>query len=540
MTRPSLLLTLALLAIGCGSGSTAASGDGGPPRDAGADRGLEGGAAPAAATCGTTMTTHGPVNGEKSQTTCAYEGIPYAAPPTGDQRWKPTQPPPAWTTPRPSAPGSGCPQVASDFGTASTDEDCLFLNVWTPPPLHSSPLEWGAPRPTMVFVHGGAFDFGSGTFGLYTGNIVVTLNYRLGPFSFLSNAALRGEDAHGSAGNYGILDQIAAFEWVHDNIAAFGGDPSNVTIFGESAGGTSMFVHLASPLSKGLFSHVMIESGWAPLGYAALPQATADSQGATFATAVGCTDAGTLLSCMRAKSAADVLSVVYSGSSLDPTSIVTWFPVIDGYAIPVDPIHAIVSGSFSKVPTLLGNNADEGRLFLFLDPPTSQSEYLAYEEAQYPGHGSAIVAEYPVSSYAGSYFDAASAVLTDSQFVCPARTVARAITATGTANWRYDFTHAIDFIVGGLGAFHGSELLFVFGNSLDGSRLQPDELPLSKAMMGYWGTMASSGNPNGAGRFAWPNYQMSTEPEIDLDLMESTVTELESSQCDFWDSITTL
>jgi para-nitrobenzyl esterase len=535
-----LFLLPSLFALACGSSTSAP--DAGGKDTSSSDGPFDG---PPAAACGQTMTTYGPVLGQKSGKTCAYEGIPFAAPPTGDLRWKAPQPPKPWTTPRPSTFGSGCPQSGSPFGDASTDEDCLYLNVWTPPPQKTSPLTWGKPRPAMVFVYGGGFVYGSGSYPLYDGthlaastdNIVVTIDYRLGPFGFLSNPALRAEDPHGSAGDYGIMDQIAAFQWVKDNIEAFGGDPQNVTIFGESAGGSSMFIHLASPLSKGLFEHVIIESGWAPYDKAALSQSSADTQGAAFATAVGCVEDSTLLTCMRGKSAAAILAQVPSLLQLTVTTGFSWMPVLDGYAIPKDPISAITSGSLNHVPTLLGNNADEGRLFLFTAPPTNATTYLALEEGLVPGHGAEIVAEYPIASYGGSYLDASAAALTDSQFLCPTRKVARGLLASGVPTYRYDFTHAISFLITGLGAFHGSELPFVFGNKLDGVALQPDEEGLSRSMMGYWGAMAASGDPNRPDRFAWPKYTLPTEPEIVLDLKASTVTELEKVQCDFWEGL---
>jgi para-nitrobenzyl esterase len=449
-----------------------------------------------------------------------------------------------WKTPRPSKLGSGCPQLASPLGTtASIDEDCLFLNVWTPAGSTTSSL------PVMVFVHGGGFLTGSGGDSLYdgtklataTGHVIVTLNYRLGPFGFLSNAPLRSEaGAHGSAGNYGILDQIAAFQWVKENIASFGGDASSVTIFGESAGGTSMFVHLASPLTKGLFSHMMIESGWAPYSAAALPQTYADGFGATFAMALGCNDAANLLSCLRAKPVTNILNASpVNSAGLTDANGVDWFPVVDGYAIPKEPISSIVAGSFHQVPTLLGNNGNEGTLFLYMSPPTDNASYTAYEESQYPGHGAAIVAEYPISAYGGSYLNASAAALADGTFLCPARKVARAIAASGMPTYRYAFDHAAASIpIPSLGAFHGSELLFVFGNPLEGLfGLQANEVPLSDAMMGYWGAMAKSGDPNDGGRFEWPKYATPKEEEIVLDLKMSTVDGLEKTQCDFWDGL---
>jgi para-nitrobenzyl esterase len=498
--------------------------------------------------CPVTSTSSGPVQGAltvPSQTTCAYEGIPYAAPPVGALRWKAPVAPTPWSTPRPSAFGSACPQLAS-WGEASVDEDCLYLNVWAPVPRAASAA------PVMVFVHGGGFIGEAGDLGVWdganlattTGNIVLTINYRLGPFGFLSNPALRAEDPHGSAGDYGILDQIAAFQWVHDNIAAFGGDPTKVTIFGESAGATSMFVHLASPVSKGLFSRVIVESGFAlPAwnGAAAKSQALADSMGASFAAALGCTDPGTLLSCLRAAAVQDALGALAIPGSPSSLSVWPWFPVIDGYVLPTDPIQAIASGTFNEVPTLLGNNRNEGTLTFYGNAPTDDASYLADAEALAPGHGAAVVAEYPIASYSGSYFDAASAMVTDGRFLCPTRRVARGIAASGTPTFRYDFTHVItDCTDHGLGAFHSAELLFVFGNGLPcggTATLLPSEVPLSQAIMGYWGTMASTGNPNGGGLFMWPQYDTTTETEIVLDLTQSTEMQYEKAQCDFWDSL---
>jgi para-nitrobenzyl esterase len=529
------LVALALVQLACGStgSNVSGGGDAGHP-DSGANDATPPDTAPSG--CATVKTDDGPVEGAPSGSTCSYEGIPYAAPPTDSLRWKPPQPASPWTTPRPSAPGSACPQNASPFGIVSSDEDCLYLNVWTPP-------ETKDPKPVMVFVHGGSFIYGTGTLPLYdgtklataTGSVVVTLNYRLGALGFLSNSALRAEDpSNPTAGDYGILDQIAAFEWVQKNIAAFGGSPLNVTIFGESAGGTSMFVHLASPKSKGLFERVIVESGAAADGYVAIPETVADGLGGDFATAVGCTDAATLLTCLRGVSVATILGQTPTGSLGG-----TWWPVTDGVVIPTEPMTVFAAGSFTKVPTLLGNNKNEGTLFTYEDPPTDATSYEALENSYFPGNGAAIVAQYPISSYGGSYFEAASDAQTDGVFLCPTRKVARAIAKSGTPVFRYDFDHAINYpLIPNLGAFHGSELLFVFGNTLVGfSGLAADEVPLSHEMMAYWGHMAAGGNPNSAGAFMWPAYQLTTEPEIVLDLTLSTETELKATQCDFWDSI---
>jgi para-nitrobenzyl esterase len=525
------------LACGCGSSKSAAPADagsdappleGGLPGDAGSDTSVS---------CSVVQTAGGPVQGQPAGAGCSYMGIPFAAPPVGALRWKPPQPAMPWTSPRPSQAASGCPQTMSAFGQPSMDEDCLYLNVWMPP---SPP----AKAPVMVFVHGGGFNYGSGTFPLYDGTklaaaanaIVVTINYRLGFLGFLANPALRAEDPnHPSAGNYGIEDQIAAFQWVKANAAAFGGDPANMTIFGESAGGTSMFVHLVSPKSQGLFAHMMIESGWAAYGSGAATRTAADQIGAKLATALGCNDPAMLLSCLRGQSPSAILTATPMLAEAYPA-----VPNIDGYVLPDDPMKLLASGTFNKVPTLVGTNKNEGTLFVtppFGNPPTDATTFQAEADVLFPGHGAAIAAQYPASSFGGSYGTTAAEALTDGWFVCPARRVARACATAGVGAFRYEFSHAINFLIQGLGAFHGSELLFVFGNSITGATLQANELPLSQEMMAYWGAMSANGDPNGGGQFAWPKYDTTAEANIVLDLMLSTETALKKTQCDFWDTL---
>jgi para-nitrobenzyl esterase len=550
MQRAPWPLLLCAWAMGCSpsgasSADTTAVADAGPAGDAVAAADVE-----APPTCPLVQTAGGPVLGAASGAGCSYLGIPYAAPPQGALRWKPPAPAATWTTPRPSAAASPCPQQSSLFGVASTTEDCLYVNVW----VGANPGEPAPPsRPVMVFVHGGGFVWGLGSWPLYdgtklanaTGAVIVTLNYRLGPFGFLSSAALRAEDgAHPSAGNYGIEDQIAAFAWVKKNAAAFGGDASNVTIFGQSAGATSMLVHLTSPKSKGLFERVIVESAWTPYGSGTLPQATADQGGAALAQALGCTSASVLLSCLRGKSAADVLAAVPTkGGGLSAVGV-DWLPVVDGFVLPDDPMQLFARGAFNKVPTVLGTNKNEGTLFVYfmtppmdMNPPVDPASYEALEDSVSPGHGAAIVAEYPVSSFQGSYKAAAAEALGDGAFVCGTRRVARGLAAAGVATFRYDFTHAIDFAISGLGAFHASELPFVFGNPLLTTGLASDELPLSSAFTSYWGSMAAHGDPNGPDRFAWPTYSVPDETQLVLDLGISTESAFKKEKCDFWDSL---
>ncbi len=485
--------------------------------------------------------------GGDSRDACTYLGIPFAAPPTGDLRWKPPQPAAAWTTPRPSAAASSCPQTSSQLGQASTDEDCLYLDVWVP----SAPA--AAARPVMVFVHGGGFAIGAGTVPLYdgtklanaTGALVVTLNYRLGAFGFLSNAALRAEDpAHPSSGNYGIEDQIAAFQWVKDNAAAFGGDPSNVTIFGESAGGTSMLVHLASPKSAGLFARVIVESAWAEPGSISFTTEAADAAGDRLARALDCTGEASLLACLRGKPVADILrATAESGSPF--AGGLAWAPVADGFVLPDDPVKVFEHGAFNEVPTLIGNNRNEGTLFFFmtgtgldLTAPVNAASYEALEEGFSPGNGAAIVAEYPIASFGGSYAAAAAEAMGDAAFVCGARRVARALAAAGVPTFRYDFTHVLDIGIPELGAFHASELPFVFGNPLQPElALSAADQTVVKQVMAYWGAMATHGDPSTAGQLAWPRYDVTNETQLALDVTASTESAFKKDKCAFWDSV---
>jgi para-nitrobenzyl esterase len=330
--------------------------------------------------------------------------------------------------------------------------------------------------------------------------------------------------------------------WVKANIAAFGGDPTKVTIFGESAGGISVCTHMVSPPSDGLFARAMIESGACSFGLATT-ETTAETQGDALVKALGCdgmaTDAATL-SCIRAVTPDKVLLAMPSSPFNVISGGTSWGTVVDGLNLPADPTTLFAKGSFSKVPTLLGTNTDEGSLFFALGPMiTSDTEYEALANGLFAGQGAAIVMHYPSATY-GTPTAAAAAAVTDGAFICPARRVARATTSAGVPTFRYHFAHAPESpLIMGLGAFHSSEIPFVFGNNTELEPHSPsaDEMPLANAMMGYWGRMAAAGDPNGAGAVAWPKYDTTTEPDIVLDLTITTETAYKKSDCDFWDGL---
>jgi para-nitrobenzyl esterase len=367
----------------------------------------------------------------------------------------------------------------------------------------------------------------------------VTLNYRLGPLGFLAHTALTSEDpSHPSSGMYGFEDQRAALSWVKTNIAAFGGDPASVGLFGESAGGISTCLHLISPLSDGLFQRAMIESG--PCDTVGTTLMAAEAQGSTLATAVGCTDASTVLTCMRAVPADTLLTALPLSPDFIAASGATWFPIVDGLNITDQPTTLFAAGNFSKIPTLLGTNLNEGSLFFLLGglDPMTDADAQALFESIYPGQGAAIEMRYPSSAYGGSAKAAAIDAFGDGAFVCPTRAAARALSGGGVPVYLYQFTHAVNSLLGpGLGVFHSSEIPFVWGNPYLGIKLDAQETQLSKEMMGYWFEMAASGDPTGKGAFAWPAYEQATDTNIVLDLTLSTETGLKSSLCDFWDSL---
>ncbi len=508
-------------------------------------------------------TKSGPVHGKMNGAVREFLGIPYAAPPTASNRWRPPQPVAPWATARDAtAVAKVCPQIAIGGTTLDpqSDEDCLTVNVWTPDPAPSAPL------PVMVWIHGGAFVFGSGANAFYDGSnlvnagkvVVVTMNYRLGALGFLALPALTAESAaHPTSGNYGFEDQQAALGWVKDNIAAFGGDPAKVTLFGESAGGFSVCAHLTAPGSQGLFVRAISESGLcaSPL------MATRDSEypnGQALATALGCTDVSTALACLRSKTPTDLLDAFSGGTTLPgglffqgqysapadggvAVGSQTWSPVVDMVDI-ATPVGTLGSG-FPKTPLLLGTNANEGAIFTSPlpfngMPVTSDADYQAAVTRTFTARAPQILAQYPSSSFT-SPNDALNAVATDSFFTCPARRLARAAAAAGSGVYLYVFAHAPEMPTeANLGAYHSAELPYVFGLDTGLATTQADEKPLATLMQGYWTAFAHAGDPNGNGAPMWPAYTAAGDQDMTLDLPASAVeTGHKKSQCDFWDSV---
>jgi para-nitrobenzyl esterase len=493
-------------------------------------------------------TTDGKVMGTVADNYRSFLGIPYAAPPVGDLRWKAPQPPASWSGTRDATKfGKRCAQFATPLENAfSADEDCLYLNVYTPYPLH-------APRPVMVWLHGGTFTIGAGSD--YEGStlssmgdvVLVTVNYRIGPFGFLALKGLEAEDPNGSTGNYGLMDQIAALQWVQANIGKFGGDANNVTIFGESAGGMSVCSHMASPLSSGTFHKAIVESG--PCSAVLIAKKSqAESFGKSFAARAGLDCAGTasaIVSCMRSKSTVDIMNAetVTEGHAESDDFV----PVVDGYILPQTPGDAIKAGAFSHVPMIQGTNHDEGKLFVALmfdlavppqpldnsNYPVALEQLLSSLSPTFALFGSVvtplIVQKYPTGNYpAPAGFDqdltpahvAASTVMTDSGFACPAVSTDADLVAAGVPVYAYEFSDPHPPIPAPIAADpylpppltgHAAELVYVFQAPLDDGAVSPsmftaDQLALSTQMLKYWTNFATTGNPNGDGLSNWPLY----------------------------------
>ncbi|MCP9991395.1 carboxylesterase/lipase family protein [Streptomyces albogriseolus] len=489
------------------------------------------GATPAAAAADdTTVTTrYGQVRGEAGESANAYLGIPYAAPPVGDLRWKPPAPPERWSGVRDATtPGNPCMQANSSTpwgdlaGPGTPSEDCLYLNVHTP--------ERSLPgRPVMVWLHGGGFTIGSGTF--YDGGelaargdvVVVTLNYRLGAFGYLAHPGLAEESPAAVSGNYGLLDQQAALRWVRQNIAAFGGDPDQVTVFGESAGGGSVCQHLVSPRAAGLFDRAIAQSG---CGFPLPTQQSQQRTGASWAESLGCAD----VACLRSRPAGELLA-----ASLNPGA--RWVPNVDGRVLPLQITEALESGRFHRVPVLQGTTADEGRLTVattydLAGRPLTAAGYPVAVRALYGDRSDAILARYPLTEY-GTPAEALGAILTDAQFACSQSRTAR-LMGNHTRSYQYEFAdrHAMDYLelpIGfPIGAPHGSEIRYVFG----GVSGTPAQNALAAKMLGYWTHFAHTGVPYAAGAPRWNQY-----PKVQVlapEAITASTTFPQDHKCDLW------
>jgi len=510
------------------------------------------------------FTQDGTFRGVATGTMNEFLGIRYAQSPAGAFRWKPPRPAlPSFAVQNATAFANHCPQAASPFGLASNTEDCLFLNVFTPPSLladrdsHNVGL-----RPVMFWMHGGALVVGESndydpTRLVEQGVIVVTINYRLGALGYLAHPAFGAEaadpdndgdiDHPASSGNYGLMDQQLAMRWVKRNIIFFGGDPNNITIFGESAGGLSTFSNLVSPTAAGLFERAIVESGAYRLSLPSL--ATAEAQGEAFATAVGCSDQ--TAACLRAVPLATILADESAGG---------YVTNVDGAVLPQSIDTALASGQFYRVPLVNGTNHDEWRLFVALDtviPILEAGGNVAalVNPATYPSLIAAtlgipvaatgpIVALYPPGTTTLSTELALGALGTDSIFACPAH-FATSLAAQFVPTFAYEFNdenapqNFLPNVGFPYGASHASEIQYLFKIQAPiPTTLDAVQTELSTNMVSYWTEFAEVANPNDFGTPFWPRFDVAVD-DIQSLVPPTPATEFNffaAHNCAFWDA----
>lgn len=451
-----------------------------------------------------------------------YKGIPFAAPPLGDLRWAPPEPPKAWKGVKETiAYPPACmqtPVVNEALGLApvKVSEDCLYLNVWTPAKSATARL------PVMVWIYGGGFIIGGTSMPQYDGLnlakkgvVYVSIAYRLGPLGFLADPELTKEQG-GHSGNYGLLDQIAGLKWVKRNIAAFGGNPNKVTIFGESAGGISVSMLCASPLAKGLFEGAISESGGSfgpaledhDAGENVPTLAGAEQKGAAYISSLGASS----IAAARKLPVEDIQKHVGTGLGSG------WWPNFDGYVLLGDQYKLYQEGKYNDTPILIGTNADEGALFV---ASTDMQKYKASVDNGYGEFARNILAAYPDNSQQQALRSARD-LARDINFGWSTWSWARLQSDTGKGKvFVYYFNHRPQYPdlpqFKDWGPAHGSEISFVFGNFTKGMPATPEDKEVSEQLISYWTNFAKYGNPNGKGLPEWPAFTNAHQQAMELD-----------------------
>ncbi len=472
------------------------------------------------------QTANGPVQGRGVQPSAVriFRGIPFAQPPTGDLRWREPQPVKNWKDVRQAVDfGPRCMQarIFDDmiFRSNGVSEDCLYLNVWTPAKSARERL------PVLIYFYGGGFVSGDGSEPRYDGEsmaakgiVVLTVNYRLGVFGFMSHPELTKESPHNASGNYGFLDQNAALQWVQRNIANFGGDPKRVTIAGESAGSISVSAHMVSPLSKNLIAGAIGESGAITGTLSAVTRAKGEEQGSKFAAGLG------------AQSLA-ALRVIPSQQILDEASKGGWasvgrFPItIDGYFLTEEPATAYASGKQAHVPLLAGWNSEEvGSGALLGSAQPTLENYRNAVGKLYGTRADEVFKLYPATT-TDEVMQAAADLASDRFISYSTWKWAELHAKTGgTVVYRYLYARPRPAMKGkntppARGAAHSAEIEYALGNlgSNDVYAWTPDDYKVSTLMQSYFANFIKKANPNGAGLSEWPAITSSRVMRIDVE-----------------------
>jgi para-nitrobenzyl esterase len=456
----------------------------------------------------TATVEQGVLQGTKEAGLTVYRGIPFAAPPVGDLRWRAPQPAAKWEGVRPA--DKFAPQCVQSIPGITTSEDCLYLNVWTPAKSASAKV------PVLVWIYGGGFAVGGTSVPMYSGEklaqkgvVLVSIGYRLGPLGFLAHPGLSAESPQHVSGNYGLLDMIAALQWIKKNIAAFGGDPNEVTIFGESAGGIAVSQLCASPLAKGLIQGAISESGgsFGPLRAAGAPGenmrplAIAEQDGLAFAINAGAESIEELR-----KLPAEKLLAAQRGMA---------WPNVDGWVIPSDQYSLYDAKKFSDIPVLIGYNSDEGASF---SHDSSPKAYIDGVHKRYGSFAESLLKAYPTGEK--SVPKTARDLSRDAAFGWGTWTWARLQSERGSSKVFYYYfdqhpEYSDDSPQAGHGSPHGMEVEYVFEHVTGGPSGKPSatDLTISDAMATYWTNFAKYGDPNGKDMPSWPAFS-DAHPEL--------------------------
>jgi para-nitrobenzyl esterase len=447
----------------------------------------------------------------------AFLGIPYAAPPVGDRRWKPPQPAPVWSGTRPATQfGAPCPQPLVPWLPAKPwSEDCLYLNVWT------TKLSPSAKQPVVVWIHGGGNKAGYsqadhlGPALSRLSIVFVSANYRLGPFGFLAHAALTAESLHRASGNYGLLDQLEALRWVQANISRFGGDPDSVTVMGHSAGAVDTCLLMASPLADGLFQRAIVQSGDCQsilnqdlhntISYNSIV-GSGEGVGERLASDLGFANDPEVVRKMRALP----VEAILDAWTRDPE--IGLDAVVDGWVLPEQPAKVFAEGRQLAIPVLVGSTTDEATVFRRRAETVEQfKKYVSEDIGKYADEQ---LRAYPVAS--DSDVPPQVLRLQNDTFAYGVYAMARSVARSGRPAYLYSFSYTGAGKRTVLGAHHGEELFFLADSFPEDWERRPDDEAFGRTLRGYWTQFAKTGSPNGTGLARWPAYDVSLEQCFEL------------------------